>query len=129
MNSVEKAKVLQSALPYIREFYGETFVIKYGGSAMVEKSLRESFAKDVVLLRYVGIRVMVVHGGGHQISSTLEKLGIKSHFVGGIRKTDKETMHVVEMVLSGDINKDIVALINTHSGKDSYPVGLRGRDG
>lgn len=124
-----KAKVLQSALPYIREFYGKTFVIKYGGSAMTEEGLRENFAKDVVLLRYVGIRVVVVHGGGLQISQTLERLGIKPHFVGGMRKTDEETMHVVEMVLSGDINKDIVALINRHSGKNIYAVGLSGRDG
>lgn len=124
-----KAKVLQSALPYIREFYGKTFVIKYGGSAMTEEGLRENFAKDVVLLRYVGIRVVVVHGGGPQISQTLERLGIKPHFVGGMRKTDEETMHVVEMVLSGDINKDIVVLINRHSGKNIYAVGLSGRDG
>lgn len=124
-----KAKVLQSALPYIREFYGKIFVIKYGGSAMTEESLRENFAKDVALLRYVGIRVVVVHGGGPQISQTLERLGIKPHFVGGMRKTDEETMHVVEMVLSGDINKDIVALINRHSGKNIYAVGLSGRDG
>ncbi len=126
---IEKAKTLQSALPYIREFYGKTFVIKYGGSAMVEESLRESFARDVVLLRYVGIRVVVVHGGGPQISQALERFGIKPHFVGGMRKTDEETMHVVEMVLSGDINKDIVALINTHSGQNIYAVGLSGRDG
>ncbi|MFN4319859.1 MAG: acetylglutamate kinase [Aquificaceae bacterium] len=124
-----KAKVLQSALPYIREFYGKTFVIKYGGSAMTEDGLRENFAKDVVLLRYVGIRVVVVHGGGPQISQTLERFGIKPHFVGGMRRTDEETMHVVEMVLSGDINKDIVALINRHSGKNIYAVGLSGRDG
>ncbi len=126
---IEKAKTLQSALPYIREFYGKTFVIKYGGSAMTEESLRESFARDVVLLRYVGIRVVVVHGGGPQISQTLERFGVKPHFVGGMRKTDEETMHVVEMVLSGDINKDIVALINTHSGQNIYAVGLSGRDG
>ncbi|MCS7171584.1 MAG: acetylglutamate kinase [Aquificaceae bacterium] len=126
---IEKARILQSALPYIREFYGKTFVIKYGGSAMTEESLRESFARDVVLLRYVGIKVVVVHGGGPQISQTLEKFGIKPHFVGGMRKTDEETMHVVEMVLSGDINKDIVALINTHSGQNIYAVGLSGRDG
>ncbi|MCS6876541.1 MAG: acetylglutamate kinase, partial [Aquificaceae bacterium] len=104
-------------------------VVKYGGSAMTEESLRESFARDVVLLRYVGIKVVVVHGGGPQISQTLEKFGIKPHFVGGMRKTDEETMHVVEMVLSGDINKDIVALINTHSGQKVYAVGLSGRDG
>ncbi|MFN7065242.1 MAG: acetylglutamate kinase [Aquificaceae bacterium] len=124
-----KAKTLQSALPYIREFYEKTFVIKYGGSAMTDEALRESFAKDVVLLRYVGIRVVIVHGGGPQISQTLERLGIKPHFVGGMRKTDEETMHVVEMVLSGDINKDIVALINRYSGRRVYAVGLSGRDG
>ncbi len=129
MNHVDKAKVLQSALPYIRNFYGKTFVIKLGGSAMTEESLRESFAKDVVLLRYIGIRVVVIHGGGPQISKILEVFGLKPHFIGGIRKTDRQTMHVVEMVLSGDINKDIVALINTHSGKDIYAVGLSGRDG
>ncbi len=126
---VNKAKILQSALPYIREFYGKTFVVKYGGSAMTEEALRESFARDVVLLRYVGIKVVVVHGGGPQISQTLERFGIKPHFVGGIRKTDEQTMHVVEMVLSGDINKDIVALINTYSGQNIYAVGLSGRDG
>ncbi|RMH81300.1 MAG: acetylglutamate kinase [Acidobacteria bacterium] len=126
---VEKARVLQSALPYIREFYQKTFVIKYGGSAMLEESLRESFARDVVLLRYVGIRVVVVHGGGPQISQTLERFGIKPVFVGGMRKTDEQTMHIVEMVLSGDINKDIVALINTYSGQKVYAVGLSGRDG
>ncbi len=126
---VLKAKVLQSALPYIREFYGKTFVIKYGGSAMTDESLRESFAKDVVLLRYVGIRVVIVHGGGPQISQTLERFGVRAHFVGGMRKTDEETMHVVEMVLSGDINKDIVALINRYSGRNIYAVGLSGRDG
>ena len=129
MEILEKARILQSALPYIREFYGKTFVIKYGGSAMVDDALRESFAKDVVLLRYVGIKVVIVHGGGPQISQTLERFGIKPHFVGGMRKTDEETMHVVEMVLCGDINKDIVALINTYSGKDIYAVGLSGRDG
>ncbi len=126
---IEKAKTLQSALPYIREFYGKTFVIKYGGSAMTEESLRESFARDVVLLRYVGIRVVVVHGGGPQISQTLERFGVKPHFVGGMRKTDEDTIHIVEMVLSGDINKDIVALINMHSGQNIYAVGLSGRDG
>ena len=126
---IEKAKTLQSALPYIREFSGKTFVIKYGGSAMTEESLRESFARDVVLLRYVGIRVVVVHGGGPQISQTLERFGVKAHFVGGMRRTDEDTIHIVEMVLSGDINKDIVALINMHSGQNIYAVGLSGRDG
>jgi len=126
---IEKAKVLHEALPYIREFHGKIFVIKYGGSAMIEESLRESFAKDVVLLKYVGINVVIIHGGGPQISKTLERFGIKPKFVGGMRKTDKETMHVVEMVLSGDVNKDIVALINRHSGKNVYAVGISGRDG
>ena len=126
---IEKAKTLQSALTYIMVFYGKTFVIKYGGSAMTEESLRESFARDVVLLRYVGIRVVVVHGGGPQISQTLERFGVKAHFVGGMRRTDEDTIHIVEMVLSGDINKDIVALINMHSGQNIYAVGLSGRDG
>ncbi|WP_154021763.1 acetylglutamate kinase [Thermocrinis minervae] len=126
---IQKARTLQSALPYIREFYGKVFVIKYGGSAMLQQELRESFAKDVVLLKYVGIKVVVVHGGGPQISQTLEIFGIKPEFVGGIRKTDEKTMHVVEMVLSGDINKDITSLINIHSGKSIYAVGLSGRDG
>ena len=126
---VNKARILQEALPYIREFHGKTFVIKYGGSAMHEKELRESFAKDVVLLKYVGINPVIVHGGGPQISKTLEVFGIKPKFVGGLRKTDELTMHIVEMVLSGDINKDIVALINQHSGEKIYAVGLSGRDG
>lgn len=126
---IQKAKVLQSALPYIRSFYGKTFVVKYGGSAMVQEALRESFAKDVLLLRYAGIRVVIVHGGGPQISATLERFGIKSVFIGGLRKTDKDTMHVVEMVLAGSLNKDIVALINKHSGEQIYAVGLSGRDG
>ncbi len=126
---IEKAKVLQEALPYIREFHSKVFVIKYGGSAMTQESLRESFARDVVLLKYVGINVVIVHGGGPQISTTLERFGIKPRFVGGMRKTDEETMHVVEMVLSGDVNKDIVALINRHSGKNIYAVGISGRDG
>ncbi len=126
---LDRAKILQSALPYIREFYGKVFVIKYGGSAMVSEHLRDSFARDVVLLAYVGIKVVVVHGGGPQISQTLERFGLKTHFVGGVRKTDADTMHVVEMVLSGDINKDIVALINTHTKKPIYAVGLSGRDG
>jgi len=126
---ITKAKILQESLPYIRDFYGKTFVIKYGGSAMKDEHLRESFAKDVVLLKYVGINVIVVHGGGPQINELLNRLGMKQQFVGGIRKTDEETMHVVEMVLSGDINKDIVALINKHSGENIYAVGLSGRDG
>ncbi len=126
---IVKAKILQEALPYIKYFHGKTFVIKYGGSAMKDEHLRESFAKDVVLLKYVGINVIVVHGGGPQINEMLSRLGMEQKFVGGIRKTDEKTMHVVEMVLSGDINKDIVALINKHSGENIYAVGLSGRDG
>ncbi len=117
------------ALPYIRKFRGRIFVIKYGGSAMVDESLRESFARDVLLLKFVGINPVIVHGGGKHINEMLKKLGITAEFVGGIRKTTEEVMHVVEMVLSGDINKDIVALINKHSGGDIYAVGLSGRDG
>ena len=126
---IEKANILQEALPYIKEFHGKVFVIKYGGSAMHEEELRESFAKDVVLLKYVGINPVIVHGGGPQISETLEAFGIKPKFINGIRKTDQITMHIVEMVLSGDINKDIVALINRFSGEKIYAVGLSGRDG
>ena len=126
---IAKARILQEALPYIKKFHGKIFVIKYGGSAMHEEELRESFAKDIVLLKYVGINPVIVHGGGPQISKTLEVFGIKPKFVGGMRKTDELTMHIVEMVLSGDINKDIVALINQHSGEKTYAVGLSGRDG
>ena len=126
---IEKAEVLLEALPYIRKFRGRTFVIKYGGSAMVNEELRETFARDVVLLKLVGINPVIVHGGGKHINRMLQKLGIEVEFVGGIRKTTEEVMHIVEMVLSGDINKDIVALINKHSGENIYAVGLSGRDG
>jgi acetylglutamate kinase len=126
---IEKANILLEALPYIRQFRGKIFVIKYGGSAMVDEALRESFAKDVLLLKFVGIHPVIVHGGGKHINEMLKKLNIAVEFVGGIRKTTEEVMHIVEMVLSGDINKDIVALINKHSGGDIYAVGLSGRDG
>ena len=126
---IKRAQVLQEALPYIREFHGHLFVIKLGGSAMSEERLREAFARDVVLLKYVGINPVVVHGGGPQINEILERLGLRWEFVGGVRKTTEETMQVVEMVLSGDINKDIVALINRHSGENIYAVGISGRDG
>ncbi len=126
---IQKAEVLLEALPYIRKFRGRTFVIKYGGSAMVNEELRETFARDVVLLKLVGINPVIVHGGGKHINRMLQQLGIEVEFVGGIRKTTEEVMHIVEMVLSGDINKDIVALINKHSGEDVYAVGLSGRDG
>jgi acetylglutamate kinase len=122
---VGKAAVLHEALPYIRRFHGRTFVIKYGGHAMVEESLKESFARDICLLRYVGIRVVVVHGGGPQINQMLDRVGIKSVFRGGLRVTDDETMNVVEMVLSGSVNSDIVGLICNQGGR---AMGLSGRD-
>lgn len=120
------AKVLSEALPYIQRFQGKTIVIKYGGNAMTEESLKSSFARDMVLLKTVGINPVVVHGGGPQIGKLLEKLSIPSEFVDGMRVTNSETMDVVEMVLGGLVNKDIVNLINQHGGK---AVGLTGKDG
>jgi acetylglutamate kinase len=122
---VSKAAILHEALPYIRRFHERTFVVKYGGHAMVDASLKESFARDVCLLRYVGIRVVVVHGGGPQISQILTRLGIASKFSGGLRVTDDETMDVVEMVLGGAINQDIVGNICKYGGR---AVGLSGKD-
>jgi acetylglutamate kinase len=123
---IKKADILLESLPYIREFAGRTIVIKYGGSAMVSENLRSNFARDVIMLRYVGIKPVVVHGGGPQIGKTLEKMGKKTRFVRGLRVTDDETMDVVEMVLGGKVNKEIVALIQKHGGK---AVGLTGKDG
>jgi len=123
---IEKANVLIEALPYMRQFYQRTIVIKYGGSAMVDERLKRSFAQDIVLLKYVGINPVVVHGGGPQIGKTLERIGKKSDFREGMRVTDSETMDVVEMVLVGKVNKEIVALINQHGGQ---AVGLSGKDG
>jgi acetylglutamate kinase len=122
---IEKAAVLHEALPYIRRFHGETFVIKYGGHAMTDPALREGFARDVVLLKYVGIHPVVVHGGGPQIDEQLKRLGIESQRVDGLRITDDATMQVVEMVLGGTINKEIVALIGRQGGR---AVGLSGVD-
>jgi acetylglutamate kinase len=122
---IRKAAVLEEALPYIRRFHNRTVVIKYGGHAMVDGGLKESFAKDVCLLRFVGIRVVVVHGGGPQINRMLERVGIKSTFSGGLRITDDETMDVVEMVLGGGVNQEIVGLICQHGGR---AVGLSGKD-
>jgi acetylglutamate kinase len=122
---IEKAEVLIEALPYITKFRGATFVIKYGGSAMESEALRESFARDVVLLEIVGINPVVVHGGGPQIGTMLGRLGIESRFVRGLRITDDATMEVVEMVLVGQINKRIVADINRFGGR---AVGLSGKD-
>lgn len=123
---IRKADILLESLPYIREFAGRIIVIKYGGSAMVSENLRSNFARDIILLRYVGIKPVVIHGGGPQIGKTLEKMGKETRFVRGHRVTDDETMDVVEMVLGGKVNKDIVALIQKHGGK---AVGLTGKDG
>ncbi len=122
---IEKASVLHEALPYIRRFHGRTFVVKYGGHAMVDAELKISFARDICLLRYVGIHVVVVHGGGPQINATLGKMGVESSFVSGLRITDDETMDVVEMVLGGQINQDLVGLICMQGGR---AVGLSGKD-
>jgi acetylglutamate kinase len=123
---IDKAEVLIEALPYIRRFYDKTVVIKYGGHAQTEESLRASFAQDVVLLKYVGLRPVVVHGGGPQIGEILAKLGKKSSFVSGLRVTDDDTMDVVEMVLGGKVNHEIVALVQRAGGR---AVGLTGSDG
>ncbi len=123
---IKKAEILIDALPYIRSFYGKTFVIKYGGAAQTKEELKESFAKDVVIMNYIGIRTVIVHGGGPKISATMERMGKKPEFVNGQRVTDQETMDIVEMVLGGLINKEIVTLINRHGGK---AVGMSGKDG
>ncbi|MGB0908863.1 MAG: acetylglutamate kinase [Nitrospirales bacterium] len=123
---IKKADILVEALPYIRTFAGKTIVIKYGGAAMTDDSLKEGFAEDVVLLKYVGLNPVVIHGGGPQINTMLDKLGIKPNFVNGVRVTDQATMDVVEMVLGGKINKEIVSMLNQHGGK---AVGLTGKDG
>ncbi|MBT3347288.1 MAG: acetylglutamate kinase [Thiotrichales bacterium] len=124
--SREFARVLSEALPYIQRFRGKTVVIKYGGNAMTEDHLKRGFARDVVLLKLVGINPVVVHGGGPQIGALLEKIGKESEFIGGMRVTDHETMDVVEMVLGGLVNKEIVNLIHSHGGN---AVGLTGKDG
>ncbi len=121
-----RAQVLIEALPYLRKFYGKTVVIKYGGHAMVSPELQEAFAQDVVLMKYVGLRPVIVHGGGPQISKVMAKMGIKPIFIEGQRVTDEATMSVVEMVLVGTVNKSIVGLLNRHGGQ---AVGLSGRDG
>lgn len=123
---VEKASILVESLPYIRKFSGKTFVIKYGGHAMENDELKYSFAEDITLLKYVGINPVIVHGGGPQIGSFLEKLSIKSEFINGMRVTDSAAMEVVEMTLSGRVNKEIVSLINKAGGR---AVGFSGRDG
>jgi len=122
----DKAEILALALPYIRKFHGKTMVIKYGGNAMTDPALQADFAEDVVLLKLVGINPVVVHGGGPQIESALKRLGMKGEFIQGMRVTDPQTMEVVEWVLAGQVQQDIVGLINQAGGK---AVGLTGRDG
>ncbi len=122
----DKAEILAQALPYIRKFHGKTMVIKYGGNAMTDPELQAAFAEDVVLLKLVGINPVVVHGGGPQIEGLLKRLGKKGEFIQGMRVTDAETMEVVEWVLAGEVQQDIVGLINAAGGK---AVGLTGRDG
>ncbi|MBK7509892.1 MAG: acetylglutamate kinase [Comamonadaceae bacterium] len=122
----DKAEILAQALPYIRRFHGKTLVIKYGGNAMTDPALQAAFAQDVVLLKLVGMNPVVVHGGGPQIESALNRLGKKGEFIQGMRVTDAETMEVVEWVLAGEVQQDIVGLINQAGGK---AVGLTGRDG
>ena len=123
---LDKAAILAEALPYIRSFNGKTIVVKYGGNAMTDDKLKEDFAKDVVLLKLVGLNPVVVHGGGPQINELLERVGKEGQFIQGMRVTDSETMDVVEMVLGGLVNKEIVSLINKHGGK---AVGITGKDG
>jgi len=123
---IEKANVLLEALPYIKKFQGKTVVIKYGGNAMVSEGLRSRFAQDIILLRTIGIKPVVVHGGGPQIGQTLARMGKETTFVKGHRITDDETMDIVEMVLGGKVNKEIVSLIQKHGGR---AVGLTGKDG
>jgi len=125
-NATNVARVLSQALPYIQRFRGKTVVVKYGGNAMVDEGLKQSFARDIVLMKLVGINPVVVHGGGPQIGNLLKRIGKESQFVEGMRVTDAETMDVVEMVLGGLVNKEIVNLINRHGGK---AVGLTGKDG
>jgi acetylglutamate kinase len=126
ISPTDTAAILAEALPYIRKFHGKTIVVKYGGNAMTDEHLKQCFARDVVLLKLVGINVVVVHGGGPQIENLLARVGKKGEFIQGMRVTDQETMEVVEMVLGGQVNKDVVNLINQAGGK---AVGLTGKDG
>jgi acetylglutamate kinase len=123
---MERADILTEALPYIQRFYNKIIVIKYGGHAMADEDLKGLFAKDIVMMKYIGIHPVIVHGGGPQISGYLKKLGKESKFIQGMRVTDQETMDIVEMVLVGKVNKEIVGLVNHHGGK---AVGLSGKDG
>ena len=126
---VEKAEILMESLPFITKFRGKTFVIKYGGNAMAKADLKAAFAQDILMLKYIGINPVIVHGGGPQIGEVLKRMGLESKFVGGLRVTDRETMDVVEMVLGGLVNKNIVMLINRYAGGHIRAVGLTGKDG
>ena len=123
---IQKVNVLIESLPYIKKFFGKTFVIKYGGAAQIDEALKAAFAEDIALLNFIGIHIVIVHGGGPKISDMMRRLGKTPEFVHGQRITDKETMDIVEMVLAGLINKEIVSLINCHGAK---AVGLSGKDG
>nr|WP_066638000.1 acetylglutamate kinase [Desulfolucanica intricata] len=125
LTALDKAGILVEALPYIKKFYGKTVVIKYGGHAMINEELKKAVLTDAVLMKYVGMHPVIVHGGGPEITGMLKKFGKESQFVGGMRVTDRETMEIVEMVLVGKINKDIVSLINRFGGR---AVGLSGKD-
>ncbi len=122
---IEKAQILLDALPYIRRYAGKTFVIKYGGSAQINQTLKDKFAQDIALFYLVGIKLVIVHGGGNKITSLLDRLDIESQFVDGLRVTSKESMEVVEMVLSGNINKEITTRLNSHGAK---AIGITGKD-
>ena len=124
--AISTARVLSEAMPYIQRFVGKTLVIKYGGNAMTDDKLKASFARDVVMMKLIGINPIVVHGGGPQIGNLLERLNIESRFINGMRVTDSRTMNVVEMVLGGLVNKEIVGLVNAAGGK---AIGLTGKDG
>ncbi|NPA16122.1 acetylglutamate kinase [Persephonella sp.] len=126
---IEKAETLMEALPFITKFRGKTFVIKYGGNAMAKADLKAAFAQDILMLKYIGINPVIVHGGGPQIGEVLKRMGLESKFVGGLRVTDRQTMEVVEMVLGGLVNKNIVMLINQYAGGHIRAVGLTGKDG
>lgn len=124
--AIQAADILSEAMPYIQRFVGKTIVIKYGGNAMIDDELKASFARDIVMMKLIGINPIVVHGGGPQIGSLLERLNIESHFINGMRVTDSKTMDVVEMVLGGAVNKEIVGLINANGGQ---AIGMTGKDG
>lgn len=126
LQAIETSKILSTALPYIQKYVGKTLVIKYGGNAMIDEKLKSSFARDIVMMKLIGINPVVVHGGGPQIGQLLHELNIESEFINGMRVTDAKTMDVVEMVLGGSVNKEIVGLINRSGGK---AIGLTGKDG